>query len=164
MLLFRIYLATSSKVSLCKMTKLRWSTLVINEKQIPEHMSDISSLSRVLTNTFPENFGKFHWENVKLRSSRPEAFCEKGVLRNFTKFTRKHLCQRLWHRCFPVNFVKFLRTPFLTEHLWWLLLKNVKVVSKIFSNIYRMIFEERPRTDTSLRERSRDIFKTSANT
>ena len=30
---------------------------------------------------------------------------------------------RLWHKCFPMNFVKFLRTPFLTEHLWWLLLK-----------------------------------------
>ena len=48
---------------------------------------------------------------------------EKGVLRNFTKFTGKHLCQsfrsanllnkRLWHRCFTVNFAKFLRTPFL---------------------------------------------------
>ena len=25
--------------------------------------------------------------------------------------------KRLWYRCFPVNFVKFLRTPF-TEHLW----------------------------------------------
>ena len=25
-------------------------------------------------------------------------------------------------RRFPVNFAKFLRTPFLTEHLWWLLL------------------------------------------
>ena len=24
--------------------------------------------------------------------------------------------------CFLMNFVKFLRTPFLTEHLWWLLL------------------------------------------
>ena len=24
------------------------------------------------------------------------------------------------HRCFPVNFAKFLRTPFLTEHLQWL--------------------------------------------
>ena len=75
-----------------------------------------------------------------LRSSRPEVFCKKGVLRNFAKFTGKHLCQnlffnkvaglrpvtllkkRLWHRCFPVNFVKFLRTPFFIEHLWWLLL------------------------------------------
>ena len=61
---------------------------------------------------------------------------EKGVLINFTKFAGKHLCQslffnkvagfrpatllkkRLWHRCFPVNFAKFLRTPFFTEHLW----------------------------------------------
>ena len=63
-------------------------------------------------------------------SSTPEVFCKKGALRNFAKFTGKHLCQslffnevaglvkkRLWHRCFPVNFAKFLRTPFLTEHL-----------------------------------------------
>ena len=57
---------------------------------------------------------------------------KKGVLRNFTKFSGKRLCQslffnkvvglRLLHRCFPVNFVKFLRTPFYIEHIWWLLL------------------------------------------
>ena len=65
------------------------------------------------------------------RSSRLEVFCKKGVLRNFTKFTGKHLCQslffnkvvglrpatllkkRLWPRCFPVNFVKFPKTLFL---------------------------------------------------
>ena len=65
---------------------------------------------------------------------------KKGVLRNFTKFTGKHLCQspffnkvadlrpeillekRLWHRCFSVNFAKFLRTSFLIEHLRRLLL------------------------------------------
>ena len=74
------------------------------------------------------------------RSSRLGVFCRKGVLRNFSKFTGKHLCQslffnkvaglrpatllkkRLWHRCFLANFAKFLRAPFLTEHLWWLLL------------------------------------------
>ena len=72
---------------------------------------------------------------------------KKDVLRNFTKFTGKHLSQgpffnkvaglkpatllkyrlaqrpatlikkRLWGRCFPVNFAKFLRTPFSAEHL-----------------------------------------------
>ena len=36
---------------------------------------------------------------------------------------RDFIKKRLWHRCFPVNFVKFLRTPFLTEHLRSLLLK-----------------------------------------
>ena len=30
------------------------------------------------------------------RSSRPEVLCEKGVLRNFTKFTGKHLRQSLF--------------------------------------------------------------------
>ena len=30
------------------------------------------------------------------RSSRPEVFCKKGVFENFTKFTRKHLCQSLF--------------------------------------------------------------------
>ena len=67
------------------------------------------------------------------RSSRPDVFHKKGVLRNFAKSTRKHLCQSfffnkvaglrpatllkktLWHRCFSVNFAKFLRTAFLTE-------------------------------------------------
>ena len=74
------------------------------------------------------------------RSSHQKSSLKKGVLRNFTKFTGNHLCQglffnkvaglrpttllkiRLWHRCFPVNFAKFLRTPLLTEHLRWLLM------------------------------------------
>ena len=30
--------------------------------------------------------------------------------------------RRLWRRCFPANFVKFLRKPFFIEHIWWLLL------------------------------------------
>ena len=32
----------------------------------------------------------------KVRSSRPEPFCKKGVLRNVVKFTGKHLCQSLF--------------------------------------------------------------------
>ena len=27
--------------------------------------------------------------------------------------------KRLWYWCFPVNFAKILRTPFLIENLWW---------------------------------------------
>ena len=34
---------------------------------------------------------------------------------------------RLWHRCFPVNFAKFIRAPFFTEHHWWLPLE-VKIM------------------------------------
>ena len=32
------------------------------------------------------------------------------------------LQKRLWHRCFPVNFAKFLRTPFSQNTSKWLLL------------------------------------------
>ena len=56
-------------------------------------------------------------EAVAQRSS-----VKRSVPRNFAKFTVEHLCQcllfnkdaglRLWRRCFPVNFVKFLRPPF----------------------------------------------------
>ena len=63
------------------------------------------------------------------RSSHAGVFCKNNVLRNFAKFTGKHLCQRLCfnkvavprNRCFPVNFAKFLSTPFLIENLRWLL-------------------------------------------
>ena len=49
----------------------------------------------------------------------------KVVLTSFTKFTGKRLCQslsvnkfadlRLCHKCFPVNFVKISRRPFLKK-------------------------------------------------
>ena len=71
---------------------------------------------------------------------------KKGVLRNFGKFTGKHLClslflnkvaglipatlfkKRLWRRGFPVNFAKFLRTLLFIEHLWWLLLHSKGII------------------------------------
>ena len=66
-----------------------------------------------------------------LRSSHLRCSVRKDVLRNFAKFTGKYLCQslffnkvaglrpatllkkRLWHKCSPMNFAKFLRTPFI---------------------------------------------------
>ena len=43
--------------------------------------------------------------------------------------------KRLWHRCFPANFAKFLRTPFLTEHLRWLLpIKDLRNKSRNMRN------------------------------
>ena len=76
--------------------------------------------------------------NQKQRSSHQRWSVKKGIPENFTKFTGKHLYQslffnkvtdlrpvsflvklqtwdlkkRLWHRCFPVNFGKFLRALF----------------------------------------------------
>ena len=63
-----------------------------------------------------ENF-QYNDTHFILQKQSPEVFCEKGVLRNFAKFTGKHLF-------FPVNFAKFLRTHFLTGHLWVILSKS----------------------------------------
>ena len=72
--------------------------------------------------------GKFCYWRGNLQNT--EAASE-GFLKNFTKFIGKRLCQslffnkvaglrpanllkkRLRHKCFSVNFVKFLRTDFL---------------------------------------------------
>ena len=48
------------------------------------------------------------------------------------------LNKRLWHRSFPVNFVKYLRTPFLAEHLRWLLFKIVTLIP-----LYDLIFAKK---------------------
>ena len=49
----------------------------------------------------------------------------KGVL---WKRPTTLLKKRTWHRCFPVKFAKFLKTPFLIKHLRWLLLYDIKCI------------------------------------
>ena len=71
------------------------------------------------------------------RSTHQSCCMKKNVLKQVAaNFTGKHLCQslffnkvaglrlkkRLWHRHFPVNFVKFLRKTFLQNTSRWLLL------------------------------------------
>ena len=85
-------------------------------------------------------------------------FCKKGVLRNFSKFTGKHLCRSLFfnkvaglrpatllkkkllHRCFPANVGKFLRTSFLIEHPRWLLLSVGKTKTVKLKPLYKLIY------------------------
>ena len=68
------------------------------------------------------------------RSSRPDVFCEKSVLQNFTKFAGKHLCQSLffnkaaglWKKetlaqVFSCEFCENFKKSFSIEHLRWLL-------------------------------------------
>ena len=69
----------------------------------------------------------FFTEHFRDRSSHRRCSVKKGVLRNFAKFTGKHLCQRLFFnkawacnfikkeflaQVFSSDFEKFLRTPF----------------------------------------------------
>ena len=60
---------------------------------------------------------------TRYRSSHQRCSVRKGFVRNFAKVTGKHLCQKLRYRCFPVNFAKFLRTPFLQNTSGRLLLQ-----------------------------------------
>ena len=70
---------------------------------------------------------------TKVRSSHPEAFLEKGVLKLCSKFTGEHPCRSMLcnfieiafrHQCSPVNLLRIFRTPFLKNTCGWLLLKN----------------------------------------
>ena len=85
--------------------------------------------------------------NMESQIQSPRDVVQKGVLRDFVKFSWKHLCRSLFfnkvvglkpvtflkkklrHRCFHVNFAKILRTPFLSEHFWWLFLESLTVLS-----------------------------------
>ena len=78
------------------------------------------------------------WMFWKILRQFLEVFCQKGVIKDFAKFAGNSpfnnagfspptlLNKRPLHRCFPMKFAKFSRTPFLIEHLRWLLLKIVK--------------------------------------
>ena len=102
------------------------------------------SLNRENKQLLRTSFDKENFTNH--RSSRRRCSARKDVLRNFAKFTGKHLCQslffnkvwdlrpttllkRIWPSCFPVNLAKFLRILFSqstsaqlllvqTRHLW----------------------------------------------
>ena len=68
------------------------------------------------------------------RGSRPEVFCKKGILRNFAKFTGKHLCESLFNKVagaacnfikketlaqvFFCEFCEICKNTFFTEHSW----------------------------------------------
>ena len=81
----------------------------------------LNKLCDLMRNSFELNTYLFFWEERFISGSNcPEVFCKKGVLRHFANFIGKHPCHRLffnkvaglkrpWHRCFSVNFAKFLR-------------------------------------------------------
>ena len=79
-------------------------------------------------------------------------FCKKAVVRNFAKFTEKHLRQSLffnkvaglstapllkkrpWHSCIPVNLAKFLTTPFLQNNVYVFLFIAAILIFFVFSS------------------------------
>ena len=84
-----------------------------------------------------------NWQTDRLDRQGIEAVPQRcSVKKVFLRFSQKNICarvsflkKRLWRRCFPVNFANFLRTLFLTERLWWLLLKATP--TPVFNTIIR---------------------------
>ena len=82
-------------------------------------------------------FQKFHKSHRKTPVSE-SLFNKVPGLRPATLFKK-----RIWHRCFTVNFVKFLRTPFFIEHLWWrllIILFNLKMPEIFFLVDFEQVF------------------------
>ena len=92
---------------------------------------------------------------MNIGSCHLEVFCEKCVLKNFAKFTEKHLCQslflimlkastllkkRLWHRCFI--WILLNKNTFFIEHIRWLFLnKFLFELSSVISSVFVAVFE-----------------------
>ena len=101
---------------------------------------------------FPSKlFFKKNWSRNHIfthcRSSCWEVFCKKLFLEicqnlqentcgrvSFSIKLQALLKKRLWRRCFPVNFAKFLRITFLIEHLRWLFL-TLEFLKIVFSSM-----------------------------
>ena len=71
-------------------------------------------------------------------------FCKKNILRNFAKFTGKHLRQSLFFNkvAFSCGFCKFLRTPFAPDivllHCGTNYFKKDFTLQKIAANILKL--------------------------
>ena len=86
--------------------------------------------------------GRLHFAEwiSSFKSSRPEVFLGKGVVKICRKFTGEHPCQSaisikllcniieiiLWHGCSPVNVLHIFRTPFPRNTSGWLLLMDFR--------------------------------------
>ena len=117
-------------------------------------MTELQSMtqSQISNSTEIEKFIFYFFSPFQKQS--PGDVCKKGALRNFAKFTGKHMCQsrflikfqalalqlyskRDWHRGFLVNFAKFLRTPFLIELLHCLLLPFANINLQKFIHCHK---------------------------
>ena len=100
--------------------RFSWNRLDQNDKAWFEELLDDEG---VIYNDGKSDGNDNDDENYSDTSNRLELFLE------ISQNSQENTCARvsaglsLWHSCFPVNLAKFLRIPFFTEHLRWLLLK-----------------------------------------
>ena len=142
-MIFSVYMRRRYKhdIAAPRQKKQRWSCPEKIHLRVASPASP-KNLIFILENTVFLLKHHVDWHPIKgPRSCHRRCYTRKGVLRNFAKFIGKELCQKLffnkatglrpatllkkklWRRCFPVNFAKFLRTLFLQSTPGWLLLE-----------------------------------------
>ena len=129
-----------ANISSCNLLVSQFGILWICFRNCSDNLSYIVVNKKFLC--FCQLFERFHKSQLisSFRSSHQRCSIRKDVLKNFKKFTGKLLCQslfynkvaglrpaallkkRLWHKCFPVNFGKYLRVSFLQDTFGRLLL------------------------------------------
>ena len=91
---------------------------------IPGYFRLVNIAKFLRTGFFIEHFHKQPLQVLlKVLETLQEGTCVGVSFKNLqAEGLQLHKNIRLQHRCFPVNFAKFLRTPFLAGHPRWLLL------------------------------------------
>ena len=111
-----------------------FKVFIINYKNLVQNLFSVFSYKWP---GVPGNIWNTYKSCWKLRSSRPEVFLRKGVLKICSKFTGEDPCQSvisiklqdnfveiaLRHGCSPVNLLHIFRTPFPRNTSGWLFLK-----------------------------------------
>ena len=126
--------ATGNIALVCK----RFYASVIN-RELGQTITHLQILTTIRSSRPKVSVKRCSWKFRKIhrKTPVPESFCYNVAgLRPATLIKK-----RLWHRCFPMNFAKFLRTSFFTEHFWWLLLNNAGGLSAndMFDNNIRVL-------------------------
>ena len=133
-------------------------------------MSGIMKLSPVISPEIHSQMVKFRSSHRRCSTKKVLLIISQNLLENSCVGVSFLLKKRLRHRCFPVNIMKFLKTPFLQNTSGWLFLKilhlyyHVLVVkdNKISEHLFR---ERKPFSSEHLfRERKPKIKMASSYT
>ena len=115
-----------------------------------------------------------YFENICKRQEAVARRCSVKVLLDISQNSQENNCarvpflikfqaspatllkKRLGHRSFPVNFAKFLRTPFITGHLRWLLMKWILQQLCLYKKLVNQC-------NIGARSKARLVFRTHSN-
>ena len=106
------------------MTNVIWLTISLNTNGLHTFISPERHDQKQLLEAFCRKKCSLKFRKIHRKTSVPEF--RVSFLIKLQAAPATLLKKRLWHRCFPVNFLNFLRTPFLQNTSGRLLLHVAK--------------------------------------